>query len=464
MSKDVSASKKIPCIRELPLIGSFKDFTRNRLALFMRISRECPEIGSFHVGPKRIVFVTSPRLAQVVLKTQAADFHGGALLQSIVPLMGSNSLFVLLTEEHTRQRKLMGPSFQHRRLTEFIPIMADYSAQLVDAWTEGEVIDITQQTPLLTMRIVVKTLFDMDFSTGQGHAFDAAMKQSVDYLEYLTSSLVPIPLSWPTARNAAVRKALATIRERQTELIQERRGGKLGNDLLSSLISYQDEEGNRLSDAQLRDHASTIFVAGHETVALVLSWTCYLLQQHPEIHQRLREEVDTVLHGRMPTAEDLPRLTYTMQVVKESMRLYPPGYFLGRAALRDTDIDGYALRKDDIVAISPYTLHRDEKLYPEPEKFIPERFSPEQEKGRPRYAYLPFSDGPHVCIGNFFALMEAQIAIATMVQRVRLEALPHQTVVSEPGASLRMSPYLLRVRRRLPPRQVETSAPLAASA
>ncbi|MBM7117539.1 cytochrome P450 [Archangium primigenium] len=462
MSNAVSASKTIPRIRELPLIGSLKDFSQNRLGLFMRVARECPEIGIFHVGPMRVALVTSSKLAQTVLRTQAADFHGGSLLNAIVPLMGPNNLFVLKTEEHFKQRKLMAPAFQHRRLAEFGPIMVDYASQLVDTWVDGEVIDITKQMPLLTMRVVVKTLFDVDFAH-EAHEFDEAMQESVDYLEYLTSSLIPVPLSWPTARNRRVRRALTTIRERQTALIEERRRGKLGNDLLSSLISYRDEEGNGLSDEQLRDHASTIFTAGHETVAIALGWTWYLLQQHPEVYRRLQEEVDTVLQGRMPTVQDLSQLTYAMQVVKEAMRLYPPGYFLGRAALHDTSIDGYPLRKDDIVAISPYTIHRDETVFPDPEKFDPDRFTPEQEKGRSRYAYLPFSDGPHICIGNFFALMEAQIATVIMAQRVRFEPMPNQKVVAEPGVSLRMSSFFVRVHRRMPAREAEPATPIGAT-
>jgi len=448
MSTDVSPSKQIPHIRELPLLGSFRDFTGDRLGLFMRISQECPEIGAFQVGPMRMLLITSGQLAQSVLINQADEFFSGKLLQALVPLMGARNLIIIHGEEHRQQRKLLAPAFQPRRLSDFAAVMADYAAQMVAGWAEGEVIDITEQMPLVTMRVVGKTLFDVDFKH-EARELNDAMTVSVDYLDYLSSSLVPLPLSWPTPRNARTRRALATIRNQQTAIIEERRRNP-GKDMLSSLIGFRDENGQGLTDEQLRDHASTIFVAGHETVAIGMSWAWYLLQHNPEAYAKLRQEVDSVLGGRLPTAEDLPKLSYTLQVVKEAMRLYPPGYIISRAPLHDTRVNGYEMKTSDTLLISPYTLHRNPDLYPEPEKFLPERFTPEAEKTRPRYSYLPFSAGPHTCLGNFFALMEAQLLMSVMVQRVNLEALPGQNVVAHPGVSLRMSSYKLRVSRRAP--------------
>jgi cytochrome P450 len=238
-------------------------------------------------------------------------------------------------------------------------------------------------------------------------------------------------------------------------MIDERRhGDDSSGNLLSMMLAHRDETGQGLSDAQLRDHAVTLFAAGHETTAVLLSWVWYLLLRHPEVYAAVQGEVDEVLGDRVPTFEDLPRLGETLRVIKETLRLYPPGYLQGRAPLRDVEVEGYRLRKDGMILFSPFVLHHDEKLFPEPERFLPERFLPEAEKQRPRSAYMPFGTGPHSCIGNHFALMEAHLLIAAMAQRVRFELQPGQEVRPLTGLTLRPSPYRVRVHRRQgPPRQ-----------
>lgn len=448
MSSVSAAHKPIPSLRgELPLLGSIKDFADDRLGFVVRLSREFPELGAFRLGPMRALFVNSARLAQSILATHEESFDGGKLIQNLVPLMGSNSLLLITGEHHRRQRKLQAPAFTPRSILEFAPSMASYAAQMVDGWADGAVVDLPEEMMKLTMRIVGKTVFDVDFAQDADKLSDA-VTTLLEHVNYTTGSLLPLPLSWPTPRNARTRKALTLLDSRLKVMIEERRRGATGVDLLSTLVHHQEEDGDSLNNQQLRDHVTTLFTAGHETVANSMSWLCYLVEKHPEVYAALQQEVDTVLGGRLPGAEDLPKLSYTLKVIKEGLRLYSPAYIFVRSPVRDVEVEGYPMRKGDVVLISPYTLHRDETFFPEPEKFVPERFKPEEEKKRPRYSYMPFGAGPHVCIGNYFALMEAQLILSTMVQRVRLELMPGQKVVPDPGVTLRVSHYKMRVHRR----------------
>jgi cytochrome P450 len=218
----------------------------------------------------------------------------------------------------------------------------------------------------------------------------------------------------------------------QSFIDERRQHPKERHDFLSALLQAKDEDGRPMSDEQLMVECLTLFGAGIETTATALTWSCCLLSQHPAIYQKVHEEVDSVLQGRTPTYADLAQLPYGLQVFKEALRLYPPSSFLGRSAQRDVEIDGYLIPKDGLVLISPYTLHRREEYFPEPETFNPDRFNPEREKQLPRYAYVPFGAGPHVCVGQYFAMMAGHLALATLVQRTSFSLVPGQTIVPDP--------------------------------
>jgi cytochrome P450 len=210
------------------------------------------------------------------------------------------------------------------------------------------------------------------------------------------------------------------------------------NDLLARLLAARDEEsGAGMSDRQLRDEMMTLFLAGHETTANALTWTIYLLSQHPDVGERLGLELDTVLGGRAPTSADLPKLTYTEMVVRESMRLYPPAPGFAREPVEDVTIGGYAVPKGSLISILTTVLHRDERFFPDPERFDPDRFAAGWMDRIPRYAYLPFGGGPRVCIGNGFAMMEARLILATLAQRYRFTLAPGQTITPVQLVTLR---------------------------
>ncbi len=450
MDTQTPSPKPIPRIRERPLVGSLSEYSSDRLGLFQRIARECPDLGAFHLGPMRLLLVTSSRMYHSLLVTHAEALHRGKLVHSLEPLMGVHSLVITHGEPHRQQRKLMAPVFQPRRVAELAPVMVRDAVEAVEGWGEGESLDIREEMMVLTMRIVGHTLFGVDF-LHEARDLGEAIQVSLEHAAHVSSRPLAFPLSWPTPRNVRTRRALATIHQRLQALIDgRRREGASGGNLLSMMLAHRDETGQGLSDTQLRDHAVTLFAAGHETTALLLSWTWFLLLRHPDVYAAVQREVDTVLGGRAPTLEDLPRLGYTLQVLKEVLRLYPPGYLQGRAPLHDVVVDGYPLRKDGMILLSPYLLHRDAEVFPEPERFRPERFLPEVEKQRPRTAWVPFGSGPHTCIGNHFTLMEAHLLVAVMAQRVRFELLPGQEVRPMAGLTLSPSPYRVRVHRRQP--------------
>jgi cytochrome P450 len=258
--------------------------------------------------------------------------------------------------------------------------------------------------------------------------------------------------SGPTKNNRLRKKAKAVFYDTIDQLIAERRetavNGQIEDtgDLLSMLLLTQDETGRAMDDNQVRDEMVTFFAAGHETTSNALTWTWYLLSQHPEVEALLHEEVDRVLEGRLPALHDLAQLPYTEMVLKEAMRLYPPAWTLSaRQATEDTTIGDYPVPKNTLVFVAPYAVHRRPEYFPEPERFDPQRFTPENEKKLPRYAYIPFGAGPRVCVGNFFAMMEAQLIIATIAQRFRLQLEPGQEIALNPLITL--SPkYGLKMR------------------
>jgi cytochrome P450 len=254
------------------------------------------------------------------------------------------------------------------------------------------------------------------------------------------------PIRLPTRETRKLERALDVLDGRVARMIEDRRKNPGREDLLSRLLSAKDDESGVMSDRQIRDEVLTLFVAGHETTATGLAWSLTLLAKHPDAYARVRAEVDEI--GRLPTAADMPRLTYTTRVFKEALRMYPPVYMFGRQAIEDVSIGGYDFPKGTIVLISPYALQRRAEYWPDPERFDPDRFTKENEAARHRSAYLPFSAGPRTCIGNHFALMEATLALATIFHHCDLELMNPGAVVPEPSATLRPSSVQMRVELR----------------
>ncbi|MGZ3609367.1 MAG: cytochrome P450, partial [Ktedonobacteraceae bacterium] len=331
-----------------PLVGNLFEFRKDRLGLLRRLARE-GDVCGMHFGPFPGILFNKPEHVHSILVQHAYDFDKGlAVHNTFRPVIG-DGIFSSEGEFHRHQRKIMSPPFQPRHIVSYAETMGYYGEQIQQTWTENNVIDINQQMTNLTMSIIGKALFDADVFT-ETDELGAAMTITLEYIAHTTSVLFPPPYSWPLPGHIRTRKAVQTLRNSIQRFIDERRSNPIErNDFLSILLQAKDEDGKPMSDDQLLAECLTLFGAGHETTATSLSWTWYLLCQHPEIYQKVQEEVDSILQGRTPTYEDLARLPYCLQVFKEAMRLYPPAYLLSRRALREVEIDGYHIPKDMVV-------------------------------------------------------------------------------------------------------------------
>jgi cytochrome P450 len=394
-------------------------------------------------GDSRTYVVSDPELAREILVEKADRFHKAQMLRDAAGLFLGNGLLTSEGDFWKRQRKLAQPAFHFQRIEAYGQIMAEETLKMIDAWREGETREIAADMMQVTLYIVCRTLF----TTVPNFDFDHIGKLMHDLLEG-AQVVVSQSESW-------LEKATHRIKRRQEEATREmqavvdgiitgRKANPVDNgDLLSMLMAARDDEGKPMSDMQLRDEVITLFLAGHETTANAVTWTLYLLSQHPDIEAKVIEEL-AVLNGAPPAVRDLQKLPYLEQVMKESMRLYPPAGGATREPIEDIELAGYVVPKGSNIAISSYAMHHNPELFPEPETFDPGRFTPEREAQIPRYAYLPFGAGPRVCIGNVFALMETRILLACILQRWKLVLAPGQKVKAEqlftirPQGGLRM--------------------------
>jgi cytochrome P450 len=289
----------------------------------------------------------------------------------------------------------------------------------------------------LTMRIVAKVLFGVEVKEDTERVA-AALNVLMRHTSGGRMILPPIMRHVPVPAMIRVKRAVRELNEIVNRIILQRRaGGKDTGDLLSMLMAARDEDGSGMTDRQLRDEILTFLLAGHETTAVSLSWTWYLLSQHPAVEQKLGEELNHVLGARIPQLEDLPRLPYTDKVVKESMRLYPPAWSLARTVAKEVEVDGYTLPVGSNVVMSPWILHRDPRFFEQPEEFNPDRWTAEAVQRLPKFAYFPFGGGPRLCIGASFAVMEANLLLATVARRFRLRLVPGHPVATLPSITLR---------------------------
>ena len=402
-----------------------KRFGDDPLAFAMELSKYESDMIHIKVGPSHVYLIKHPDLVQEVLVKKASHFVKWDRQKQVFGKFDGNGLVNSDGDFWKRQRKMMQPAFHHNRIRNYADVMVDYTMRYMDEWQSGDEISMQEQLSYITRDIVTKTLFDADVSAETERIGEImALVQDKAYREFKAPVMLP---DWlPLAYKKREQEAIAELHSIMNRIIRERRDNfEDTGDLLSMLLLARDDEGKGMSDEQLRDEVTTLFIAGHETTATALAWALYLIATHPEVEARLLEEVDG-LGGRKPSFDDLRQLTYTAQVIKETMRLYPPTWSFPRQVGEDVEIGGYQLRKNSLVQLYPYIMHRDPRWFDEPEQFNPDRFSPENEPDIPKYAYFPFGAGPRVCIGNSFAMMEMQLILATMLQRYRLSLAPSQ--------------------------------------
>ena len=412
---------------------------RDPLASVTNLARTYGDISHVVAGGEHLVLLNHPQLVKDVLVTHQRNFRKGRGLERARRLLGDG----LLTSEgdtHLRQRRLIQPAFHKERIASYGSAMTEYADRVQGRWRDGASLNIAEEMMHLTLGVVGRTLFNADVEAQASHVGDAL----TSVLASFWTTMLPFPdllerLPIPMMRRA--RAARAQLDAIIYGLIAERRRtpGDRG-DLLSMLLMAQDEEqgGRGMSDTQVRDEAMTIFLAGHETTANALSWTWYLLANAPDVEARLHDEVDSVLAGRLPTVADLPRLRVVEQVVTEAMRLYPPAWIIGRRAIGEYRVGNYVLPPRTIVLLSPYVLHRDARYFAEPDRFMPQRWTPEFRQALPPFAYFPFGGGARRCIGEAFAWMELVLVVASIAQRWRMRLVPGHLVVPQPVVTLRL--------------------------
>jgi len=377
-----------------------------------------------------------PDLVHDVLVTGSQGFMKGPTMQAAKLVLGE-SLLTSEGEYHRRQRRLIQPIFHHDRIAGYGAAMVEHAARRCDRWHAGQTIDVHREMAELTLSVVGATLFGTDVETAEARSVGEALTLQLSMFGRVFSPLFQLSMRLPLPSNRRFERSKAALDAVIDRMIAERRSsGAAGEDVMSLLIRAQ-EDGAGMIDAQVRDEAMTLFLAGHETTSNALTWTWYLLSQHPQVEAKLHAELDEVLGSRPPTVTDVPRLRLTEMVLTESMRILPPAWAIGRRALADHHADAYVIPAGSVVIVSPYLVHHDPRWYEDPETFVPERWTDEERARRPRYAYLPFGAGPRMCVGEHFARMEGVLILATMAQRWRLRLVPGHPVELQPVITLR---------------------------
>lgn len=435
-SADTGRLSRPPGPKGLPLLGNLLAFGRGQLDFLTQNARAYGDIVGYDLaGWNTIQLNNSDDIEQVLVKNHRNFIKNRMIWRHFTAVFGQG----ILTAEGEfwqRNRKLAAPAFAGQQLLGYAPDMVALTKTMLDRWQAGQIFDIHHEMMALTLRIAAKTLMDSEVERDIAD-MDAAVNDLIIEMGARAKRPAPIPDWVPLPGHIKYRKAIATCERVIARMIAERRsqGAEGRSDFLSRLMQARDVNGNGLSDIQLRDETVTMLLAGHETTALALSWTFYLLGQHAEAQRRLLEEVAEVLGGRDATTEDMESLKFTEAVIQESLRLYPPAWIIGRESLAPFKAGGYEFGPQTMVMVSAWVLHRDPKHFDEPEVFRPERWL--TPKPVPRYAYMPFGGGPRICIGQRFAMIEATLLLATIAQRFGVIWQRDRPVTPFPSITLR---------------------------
>ena len=442
-------------------ISFFGHVNRAPLTFIARVAREYGDFAYLRVGWVRLYLVNRPELIREILTTKVKSFRKVGRQMNALRKIEGEGLVVSDGDIWTRHRPLVQGSFHARHMKEYARVVVEHTQRRLQRWSPGARFDLAEEMNELALEIIAKVVFGVDVSEQATRLRDAIHVARASMQKEM-GSMVVLPDWLPLPGKLRQRRALRTVDTLIWDLIRRRRASpETRNDMLGQMLAAASriQTGVPITDTEIRDEATTLFVAGHDTTSATMAWFWHVLSQHPEVESRATREVDAALGGRAPTLEDLPNLRYLEMVVKESMRLYPASSFLfGREAVHDIELGGYTLRRGSWIFISPFVVHRDRNYFSDPEEFDPLRFSPERLSAIPPYAYIPFGGGSRICIGNVFAIMEMVLVAAAVLQKfhIRLDqAAPEMEleVVLRPKGGLRM--------RAVPRRQgEETTRPV----
>lgn len=418
-----------------PIMGVMREFNRDTLGFVTRC-RDYGDVVHSRFLYVHAYFLYNPRDIESLLTTNAKSYRKAESLRSpFFHRLVGNGLVTSEGDFWRRQRRLAQPAFHRQRISSYGDVMVQYAQRAIASWKHGERRDLARDMTRLTLEIVVKTLFNSDVSNDADHIGEILSGLVKPFASQATLKWI-LDNRLPTPGHRRYFRAVSEIDRIVFRIIAERRAsGYDEGDLLSMLLQAQDEDGTQMTDAQLRDEVMTLFLAGHETTALALSWSWYLLATHPQAEAKFHAELDEVLGGRTPSVSDLPKLKYTEMITKEAMRLYPPAYAVGREAIEETEIGGYRVPKGTQLFAFQWVTHRDPRYFDQPDAFKPERWESSEQVSK--YAYFPFGAGPRQCIGNYFAMMEIVLLLATIGQRFRFSLDTGYKVEVLPVLSLR---------------------------
>ncbi|MEM7334286.1 MAG: cytochrome P450 [Chloroflexota bacterium] len=425
-----------PGPKGLPMIGILHKMWRDPLSFFQDVTQEFGDIVSLDFGNRHALLINDPTLIKYVLQDNNKNYKKSSTVKIVKQVLGKG----LATNEGDfwrQQRRLMAPSFHRRQIEKLGDVIVNEAMSVVDRWGKTAVSrDIHAEMMNLTLNINVKTMFGADVGN-RADEIGQAWTNILHTFNARSWAMVQTPTWWPSASNRRYLRSLELLDHTVYQFINGKRQiDAPQDDVLSMLLEAVDvDTGERMPDQQVRDEVMTIFLAGHETTAVLLAWTFYLLAQHPDVTQKLRDEAALVCNGRKPTTADLSKLTYTRHVIDEVLRFYPPFWLIYRSPYEADEIGGYDLADNDMVFISPALMHKHPQYWEDPDRFWPERFATEEMVHQPRYAYIPFGGGPRQCIGNNLAIMEAQLILATLIPRFEFGFV--EPVMTESAVTLR---------------------------
>jgi len=449
MSND-NPRKEPPGPGGYPIFGHIPAFLWDRLGFLSRCAAEYGDVVKLKIGELTFL-LNNPEDIKYVLVTNSDNFDKGPRLTSPQgKRLSGEGLLTSLGSAHLRQRKMMQPVFYRTSIKVFAETIASGVEQRIAQWSNGTELNIGQEMMELAQRNIIKTVFGRRFDDPSGELARAITIRK-KYVEHVQFSLLPFSEYLPPKLRREYQQAMKRIDATITREIDKRRAApESSHDMLSLLMHAKYEDGTGMTDKQIRDEFLTLFSAGYETIGEALTWTWYLLSQHPEVESRFLGELREVLGGRVPGADDLSKLPYTGMILAESMRLYPPTWIFIRMARQNVVLpSGFTIPAGSKLYLCQYVMHRNVRYWPNPERFDPERFTEQATKARPKFAYFPFGGGIRVCIGEAFAKMECLLALASIAQRFALKLVPGQTIVPKPHMTLRpKARIMMRIHRR----------------